>query len=121
MHDDLSTPGRLDSRMTQEENEYRAGVRFFLVSKDGLVACNHCGIHLYHIPELGAASGGDPIVISPQWSWFGNASGYHGTTYGTASPHPTLWLQGDLATHTLEFHVDESGCSPRSRSSRDGR
>ena len=38
----------------------------------------------------------------------GDSSGYRGTLYKTASPHPALWLQGEHTAHTLEFDVDES-------------
>ena len=80
-------------------------VRFFLVSRNGLIVCDFVGIHLYHIPEP-RALGNDPD-LDPVWSWRGDAE-YRGTIYKTASPYPALWLQGDQVTHTLEFDMDES-------------
>ena len=77
------------------------------------MASTHVGIHLYHIPELGAVD--DTPHLDPIWSWWaspGGLSGYYGTFYKTASPYPALWLQGEQTTHTLEFGVDESGCFP---------
>ena len=98
--------------MTQEDDSC-SDVLYLLVSENGLIASNQFGIYLYHIPELGAAGDdSDLVAISPHWSWFGRALGCRGTLYKTASPHPSLWIQGDRATHTLEFGVDGSGCFP---------
>jgi len=110
MTHDLSTPDHLELHVTQDA-EYPSDVQFSLVSERGLIASNQLGIHLYHIPELGVAGDGDLVTISPQWSWFGGASGCN-TICKTVSPHPALWIQGELATHILEFDVDGSGCFP---------
>lgn len=97
--------------MTQE-NYWTINIyaRYYLVSENGLVVTNYSGIYLYHIPELGVAGDGSTLV--PIWVWEGDASEYRGTFYKTASPYPALWLQGEQVTHTLEFYVDENGCSP---------
>ena len=110
IYDDPSTSGHVDLHMTQGDGTDFPDMRFFLVSENGLIAGDRVGIHLYHIPELGDVDDGS--FLAPVWSWFGDASGYHGTTYRTVSPYPALWLQGEQITHTLEFDVDESGCFP---------
>ena len=109
MHD-LSTPDHLDLQMTQNA-DFRGDVQFSLVSESGLIASNQLGIYLYHIPELGAVGEDGPVTISPQWSWSGDASGCS-TICKTVSPCPALWIQGEMATHTLEFDVDGSGGFP---------
>ena len=83
------------------------GVQPILVSEKGLIVNNYAGIHLYHIPGLRAV--GNNPNLDPVWSWRGDASRYRSTLCKTASPYPALWLQGEWATHTLEFNVDESG------------
>ena len=97
--------------MIQETRYYHGDVQFSLVSESGLTASNRLGIYLYHIPELGAVGDDDLVAISPQWSWSGDGSG-SSTICKTVSPHPALWIQGKLTTHTLEFDMDESGCFP---------
>jgi len=85
MHD-LSAPDHLDLHMTQDA-EYRCSdARFSLVSEKGLVASNHVGIYLYHIPELGDV-GDDVVTVSPQWSW-------NGYTSGSARPYPYILRSG---------------------------
>ena len=95
--------------MTQDVDPF--DMRFFLVSENGLIACDRLGIYLYHIPELGAVDDGFDLV--PIWSWSGDASRYCGSHYKTTSPYHALWLQGEKTTHTLGFDVDESGCLPK--------
>ena len=85
-------------------------VRFFAVSENCLVMTNHLGIWLYHIPELGDV--GENFELVPAWHRLLDASDCRGTLYRTTSPYPALWLQGEQATHTLEFDVDESGYYP---------
>ena len=98
--------------MIQEDDGY-TDVVYFLVSENVLIASNEFGIYLYHIPELKAiGNDSDLVAISPQWSWLGRALECRGTLYKTACPHPALWLQGDRATHTLEFDIDGSGYFP---------
>jgi len=109
MHD-LSAPYRLDLHMTQDAEYRRSDGQFFLVSEKGLIASSHAGIYLYHIPELGDV-GDDVVTISPQWSWDGYISGCS-TICKTVSLHPAFWIQGRIATHTLEFDMDGSGCFP---------
>ena len=77
------------------------------MSEHGLVVTNNLGIWLYHIPEPRAMD--DDLTLFPVWDWLGDISEFHGTLYKTASLCPALWLQGDWATHTLEFDVDEFG------------
>ena len=98
--------------MTQDVDLF--DMRFFLVSENGLIVCDRLGIHLYHIPELGAVD--DGFDLAPIWSWSGDASRYRGSHYKTTSPYSpyhALCLQGEKTTHTLEFDVDESGCLPK--------
>ena len=94
-----------------QDTVYRDDVQFSLVSESSLIASDQRGIYLYHIPELGLVGDGDPVTISPRWSWSGDASGCS-TICKTVSPRPALWIQGEWGTHTLEFDVDESGCFP---------
>jgi len=83
-------------------------MRFFVVSKYGLIVTNNLGIWLYHVPELRAVE--NDTTLFPVWDWSGDSvSKCRGTLYKTESPYPALWIQGDRATHTLEFDVDESG------------
>lgn len=81
-----------------------------MVSENGLVVTNRSRIYLFHIPGLKVT--GNDSRLFPIWSWKGDVAGCHGALYKTTSPYPTLWLQGEQATHTLEFSVDESGCFP---------
>ena len=108
-YDDSPTQGRLDLHITKRIADGDDGVRFFLVSRNGLIVASHVNIYLYHIPGSRAAENYSNLY--PVWSWQGekDPSGYRGTIYKTASPYPALWLQGWQVTHTLEFDMDESG------------
>ena len=109
IHDDSSTPGHVGLHMTQGDvNHFYEQV--FFVSENGFIVSGHLGIHLYYIPELRAVDNGSALV--PIWSWLVDTSRYRGTLYKTASPYPALWLQGEWATHILEFDVDKLGCFP---------
>lgn len=81
-----------------------------MVSENAVVICDVEGIHLFHIPELSSAE--NLSTLEPVWDWLGESRWSCGSISMTSPKHPTLYLQGGFATHTIVFRMDASGRDP---------
>ena len=80
-----------------------------MISENGVVICDKGGIHLYHIPELSTVK----TTLSPVWEWLKESEWLYGSVCTTSSrPHPMLYFQERVGSHTITFNMDSSGRDP---------
>ena len=77
-----------------------------MVSENTVVICDAEGIHLYHIPELGAT--GNPTLESV-WEWRRKSRWMCGSVCMPFSQRPILYLEEASSDHTTIFRSDPSG------------